>query len=98
MKPIRKLLEEISKIEQGLEISAKVRYNESDDGEIILPKDEYARVMSALETWLKTNPQFRKLKYLDKGIQATEQKAYAYTFKKVGGIKKYIIIHKKEIL
>ena len=96
---IKQLLEEIEKIEQGLEKTEKVRYNESnDDEEIIILLDEYKRVMQALETWLKSNPQFKKQKYLEKGIQSTEEYAYAYTFKKVGGIKKYIIIYRQRIL
>ena len=95
---IGQLLEKWNEIEQGLEISETVRYNESDDDEeeIIISPDEYKRVMKALETWLKSNPQFRKQKYLNKGIQSTEE--YAYTFKKVGGIKKYIIIYRQRIL
>jgi hypothetical protein len=97
---IGQLLEKWNEIEQGLEISEMVRYNESDDDEeeIIISPDEYKRVMQALETWLKSNPQFRKQKYLNKGIQSTEEYAYAYTFKKVGGIKKYIIIYRQRIL
>ena len=96
---IGKLLEEYNKIEQGLEISETVRYNEDNqDEEIILSPDEYKRVMATLETWLKSNPQFRKQKYLEKGIQSTDDEAYAYIFKKVGGIKKYIVIYRQIIL
>ena len=97
---LKRLNEEIEKLlnETELEISNKVRYHESDDEtEIIIPPDEYKRVMQALETWLKSNPQFRNQKYLDKGIQSTETVAYAYTFKKITGIKGYIIIHRKVI-
>lgn len=51
MKPIKRLIEEYDKITQGLEFPQKVRYNEdNDEEEIILPKQEYAIVMSTLET------------------------------------------------
>lgn len=107
---IGKLLEEYNKIEQGLEISETVRYNEGNDDsnqmfvslpnteEIYLPdEEEYARVMSVLETWLKSNPVFRRKKYLRKEIQSTEvDKTYAYTFKKLKA-NEYILIDKEEI-
>ena len=100
MKPVKKLLKEIEEVEKGLVKPEKGRYNESDgvDEEIIIPPDEYKRVMATLDTWLKSNPQLRKQKYLEKGIQSTEDYAYAYIFKKVGGIKKYIIIYRQRIL
>ena len=68
---IGQLLEELAEVEQRLEISDKTMYNECNEGddEIFLPPDEYKRVMAALETWLKSNPQFKKQKYLNKGIQ-----------------------------
>lgn len=100
---IGKLLEKWSKIEQGLEfpnrrvIIENNNGNNDDEEEIKLPPDEYKRVIQVLETWLKTNPTLCKQKYLEKGIQSTENYAYAYLFKKVGGIKKYIITNRKLI-
>ena len=72
--------------------------DDNDDEEVFISPDEYKRVMNALDTWLKSNPQFKKQKYLEKGIQSTDDDAYAYIFKKVGGIKKYIIIYRQIIL
>lgn len=68
------------------------------DGEIFLPdEEEYARVMSALETWLKTNSSFRRKQYIQKAIQSTDtDRAFAYTYKKVDK-DKYILIDKEEI-
>ena len=90
--------------------SHDIRYNEKsqddsddeeifiDDEEIFIDAAEYKRVMATLETWLKSNPILRKEKYLEKGIQSTEDYAYAYMFKKVGGVKKYIIIYRQRVL
>ena len=98
---IGKLLEKWSKIEQGLEISDRRviiennNGNNNDEEEIKLPEQEYAVVMSTLNTWLLTSRQYGRKKYLRKEIQATDNNAFAYTFKRKGN--KYIIIHKKEI-
>ncbi len=96
---IGKLLEKWSKTEQGLEISDRrviiENNNDNNDEEIKLPEQEYAVVMSTLNTWLLTSKQYGRKKYLQKEIQATDNNAYGYTLKRKGT--KYIITHKKEI-
>ena len=98
---IGKLIEKWSKTEQGLEISDRRviiennNDNNNDDEEIKLPEQEYAVVMSTLNTWLLTSKQYGRKKYLQKEIQATDNNAYGYTLKRKGT--KYIITHKKEI-
>ena len=99
---IGKLIEKWSKIEQGLEISGRrviIENNNSnnndDEEEIKLPEQEYAVVMSTLNTWLLTSKQYGRKKYLQKEIQATDNNAFAYTFKRKGN--KYIIIDKEAI-
>ena len=98
---IGKLLEKWSKIEQGLEISDRRviiennNGNNNDEEEIKLPEQEYAVVMSTLNTWLLTSKQHGRKKYLQKGIQATDNNAYIYTFMKKGI--KYTIIDKEII-
>ena len=94
IKELNKILEEYINTSSIILLEA----DDNDDEEVFISPDEYKRVMNALETWLKSNPQFKKQKYLEKGIQSTEDDAYAYIFKKVGGNKKYIIIYRQIIL
>lgn len=94
IKELNKILEEYINTSGIILLEA----DDNDDEEVFISPDEYKRVMNALETWLKSNPQFKKQKYLEKGIQSTEDDAYAYIFKKVGGNKKYIIIYRQTIL
>lgn len=94
IKELNKILEEYINTSGIILLEA----DDNDDEEVFISPDEYKRVMNALDTWLKSNPQFKKQKYLEKGIQSTDDDAYAYIFKKVGGIKKYIIIYRQIIL
>ena len=68
MKPIKRLIEELNEVEQGLELPQKVRYNEdsNNEEEIILPKQEYAIVMSILETWLRNIKNYKNKTYIRK--------------------------------
>ena len=94
IKELNKILEEYINTSGIILLEA----DDNDDEEVFISPDEYKRVMNALNTWLKSNTQFKKQKYLEKGIQSTEDDAYAYIFKKVGGNKKYIIIYRQIIL